>query len=131
MVSRAPVHILVVDDESTILRALSIALSRGGYTVRTAESGEIAQALLRAERFDAMIVDLRIPDMRGDVIFELAASMQPHLRHSTLFTTGDASDRAQDLIEACGCPVLAKPFDLNEILNAVGRLTRSVRDATA
>ena len=71
-----------------------------------------------------MLLDLRIPDMRGDVLFELAASLQPHLKHRTIFTTGDASERAQELIDACDCRVLPKPFDLNELLALVERLTK-------
>jgi DNA-binding NtrC family response regulator len=125
------VRVLVVDDETTILRALGIALGRAGYDVKTAETGESARALLQAEHFDAMIVDLRIPDMRGDVLFELAASLQPHLRTHTLFTTGDASDRAIELIEACQCPVLPKPFDLGEMLSMLARMVRPAKDQTA
>ncbi|MGH7720196.1 MAG: response regulator, partial [Gemmatimonadaceae bacterium] len=103
------VRVLVVDDEPTICRALTIALRRAGFGVTAVESGEAAHSLLRAEHFDAMVVDLRIPDLRGDVLFELAASVQPHLKTRTVFTTGDISERAQDLIAACNCPVLAKP----------------------
>lgn len=121
-------RVLVVDDEPSICRALTIALTRAGFDVRSVESGEVAHTLVRAEHFDCLVVDLRIPDMRGDVLFELAASLQPHLKHATIFTTGDASERAQELIEACGCPVLQKPFDLSELLSLVKRLTaRSVR----
>ncbi|MEP6692356.1 MAG: response regulator [Gemmatimonadaceae bacterium] len=125
------VRVLVVDDESTICRALSIAMTRAGYEVVATGSGERAHVLLTEQHFDCMIVDLRMPDMRGDELFELAASIQPHLRRQTLFTTGDASERAQELIDACGCPVIPKPFDLSELLAAVGKLTRRLRDATA
>ena len=113
-------RILVVDDEPSICRALTIAFSRGGYDVRAVESGEVALSMLRTEHFDCMVVDLRVPDVRGDVLFELAASLQPQLRVSTIFTTGDASEFAQDLIGACGCPLVAKPFDLVELLRMVG-----------
>jgi len=113
-------RILVVDDEPSICRALTIAFSRGGYDVRAVESGEVALSMLRTEHFDCMVVDLRVPDVRGDVLFELAASLQPQLRVSTIFTTGDASEFAQDLIGACGCPLVGKPFDLVELLRMVG-----------
>ncbi|MBX6331701.1 MAG: response regulator [Gemmatimonadaceae bacterium] len=123
------VRVLVVDDEPSICRALTIAFTRAGYDVRAVESGEVAHTLIRSEHFDCLVVDLRIPDMRGDVLFELAASLQPHLKHRTIFTTGDASERAQELIDACDCRVLPKPFDLNELLAIVEGLTK--RAATA
>lgn len=124
-------RVLVVDDEPSICRALSIALSRAGYEVRAVESGEVGATLVRSEHFDCLITDLRIPDMRGDVLFELASSLQPHLRNRTIFTTGDASERAQDLLQACNSTVLQKPFDLEELLTVVGRFTRRMSEATA
>jgi DNA-binding NtrC family response regulator len=131
MGSTSQVRVLVVDDEPTICRALSIALTRGGFEVAAVEQGEHALNLIRSEHFDCMVADLRIPDLRGDVLFELAAAIQPHLRHRTLFTTGDVSEKASELIEACNCPVLAKPFDLNELLDTIRKMTRKVRGATA
>ena len=124
-------RVLVVDDEPTICRALSIALRRAGYEPRSAESAEAAHSLLRHDWFDAMIVDLRIPDQRGDEFFELAAALYPHLRTATLITTGDTSDRAFDLIHACRVPYLVKPFDLVELIAAIDRFTNHVRDASA
>ncbi len=124
-------RVLVVDDEPSICRALSIALSRAGYEVRVVESGEVGATLVRSEHFDCLITDLRIPDMRGDVLFELASSLQPHLRNRTIFTTGDASERAQDLLQACNSTVLQKPFDLDELLGVVRRFTRRMSEASA
>jgi DNA-binding response OmpR family regulator len=124
-------RVLVVDDEPSICRALQIALGRLGHEVVTTESGEVALTLLRAEHFDCLLVDLRIPDLRGDVLFELAASIQPQLRRQTLFITGDQSVKGTELVEACGCPHVPKPFDLREVTGIVERLTRRARGATA
>lgn len=124
-------RVLVVDDEPSICKALEIVLRRADYDVVTVGSGETATSLLREARFDAMLVDLRIPDMRGDVIFELAAALQPHLRTATLFMTGDISERASRLIAACGCPTLLKPFDLQDVLDAVGALAAAPHAASA
>ncbi|HET7585586.1 MAG TPA: response regulator [Gemmatimonadaceae bacterium] len=124
-------RVLVVDDEPTICRALTVALGRAGYHVTTAETGSRAEVLVKQEHFDMLILDLRIPDTRGDVLFQMAIGEQPHLRGATLFTTGDASEEALKLIRACECPLLTKPFDLGELIMTVGRLTRHSRDATA
>ena len=124
-------RVLVVDDEPTICRALTIALGRAGYDVVAVEAGEQAHTLLRAEHFDFLVLDLRVPDLRGDVLFELAASIQPHLRYRTLFTTGDTSERALELIAACGCQALYKPFELQELISELAKMAPRVRDATA
>lgn len=128
--SAAPL-VLVVDDETTICRALTIALRRAGYDARTAETAEAAQMVLQTQVVDAMIVDLLLPDQRGDILFEVAAALQPHLRTATLFTTGDTSERAFELIVACGTPLLIKPFDLGEMIGIVDQVTRRARDASA
>ena len=127
---RKQVRVLVVDDEPAICRALSIALERAGYEAISAQSGDSALALLAAEHVDVMLIDLRIPDMRGDVVFELAAATHPHLRRQTLFMTGDISERAQKLVASCRCNMLRKPFELTEMISAVGALAPAVeRDA--
>ena len=88
-------------------------------------------SVVRGEHVDVLVVDLRIPDMRGDALFELAAAMQPHLRTRTLFTTGDITERAQELIEACNCPLLRKPFDLKDLIDWVRSVQASADNQTA
>lgn len=131
MATREPIHVLLVDDEPAICRALSTAIARAGYRVSTALSGQDAMAIVRGGRVDILITDLRIPDMRGDALFELAAAMQPQLRGRTLFTTGDISERAQELIEACNCPFLRKPFDLKELMDWVKSANPAARNRSA
>jgi two-component system response regulator GlrR len=131
MAGRELTHVLLVDDEPAICKALSTAIARAGFRVSTATSGQDAIAIVRAERVDVLVTDLRIPDMRGDAMFELAAATQPHLRTRTLFTTGDITERAQELIEACNCPFLRKPFDLKELLDWVRNAQPSARDRSA
>lgn len=112
-------HVLLVDDEPAICKALSLALTRAGYRVTAAMSGEHAASVVRNQHVDLLVLDLRIPDMRGDALFELVSAIQPHLRTRTLFTTGDISERAHELIAACKCEVLQKPFDLKDLLDWV------------
>jgi DNA-binding NtrC family response regulator len=123
------VRVLVVDDEPSICKALTMALSRGGYEAIAAQSGESALSIIRNEHIDVMLIDLRIPDMRGDVIFEVAAGHQPHLRYQTLFMTGDITERAHKLIAACKCHFLRKPFDLRDMTDAISALSPRVQDA--
>ena len=124
------VRVLVVDDEPAICRALTIALTRAGYDVLSAQSGDGALSVLATEHVDVMVIDLRIPDTRGDVVFELAAATHPHLRKQTLFMTGDISERAYKLILSCKCPSVRKPFELKELIGAVQALVpRRERDA--
>ncbi len=116
------IRVLVVDDEPAICKALTIALTRAGYAAIAAHSGDNALALLASEHVDIMVIDLHIPDTRGDVVFELAVATHPHLRPQTLFMTGDISERAHKLILSCKCPAIRKPFELRRFIAAVGEL---------
>ncbi|HET7632640.1 MAG TPA: response regulator [Gemmatimonadaceae bacterium] len=121
-----------MDDEPGICRSLTIGFSRRGFDVRTSRTGDGAVRLLKQEPFDVMVVDLRLPDMRGDTVYEFAKSIRPELTQYTLFITGDITDRAERIIEACHCPLLRKPFDLHDIVKAVMQiLPRQAGDASA
>lgn len=58
-------RVLLVDDEEVLLVALSGYLRRFGWSVRTASTGPAALTAIDAERFDAIVVDLRMPGMSG------------------------------------------------------------------
>lgn len=123
----APIRVLVVDDEPSICRALAIALRRAGCEPITAESADAALAILRAQHVDALVLDLRIPDMRGDAVFHLATAIQPHLKRQTMFVTGDVTERADTLIRACGAPYVRKPFTLSDVTDTVHALVPAAR----
>ena len=122
LLGHGPQRVLIVDDEPSITRALAIACARAGLEVRSTTSADEAHVLVRQNHVDVLIVDLRMPEMRGDVFYHLASSIQPHLKHQTLFITGDISPRAQELIAACGTPFLRKPFELADVLQTVRAL---------
>ena len=123
----APLRVLVVDDEPSICRALAIALRRAGCEPITAETADAALGILRAQHVDALVLDLRIPDMRGDALFHVATALQPHLRRQTMFVTGDVTERAEVLIRGCGAPYVRKPFALADITDTVQALVPAAR----
>lgn len=112
-------QVLVVDDEPAICSALRIALGRAGFDVLTAQGGEAAHGVLSTRHVDVLVLDLRMPDLRGDVIYHLATALQPQLVGRTVFTSGDHTERAEGLVQECGCRLVRKPFELNDIIDAV------------
>ena len=114
-------RILLVDDETAVATVLAMLLKRTGYEVVTAGSGQDAERFLD-ERFDALILDLRLPGMRGDAFYYLAIARQPWLTSRALFLTGDGSEQSEKLIAGTGCRMMYKPFPVQELLVAVERL---------
>ena len=63
-------RVLIVDDEPAVCRALEKALTRAGHTVMVAPSGEQACDLLAIHEVDAILMDLRMPSMSGQTLFQ-------------------------------------------------------------
>jgi len=125
--SQEAVRVLIVEDDPVICQLLTKALKRAKFAPIAVQSGDSALAVLSHEPVDVLLLDLRIPDTRGDVVFELAAANHPHLRHQTLFMTADHTERADKLIRSCKCEVLRKPFDLKQVIAKIDELVPHLR----
>src|SRR5215212_11637634 len=82
-------RILIVDDEATIRLTLGTLLKRIGYEVTSAENGHEAIALLEQQRFDLMLVDLKMPEMDGMQVVAAARQRQSDL--AIIVLTGHGS----------------------------------------
>ena len=107
-------HILVVDDEASVRVALQRYLAARGHDVETTASGQDALGLLRAGEYDAVIVDMRMPDLSGEQLFEeLRAADREHAER-VIFTTGDlVSEQMRRFLDSSGRPCVPKPFEFS------------------
>lgn len=116
---------LIVDDEPAIRRALTRYLTGLGHTVESVDSGSEALERLRARRYDAILLDLRMPDMAGDAVFTTLRRDDPDHAARVVFATGDAeSDGARAFLDGAGRPFVTKPF----VLPTVARLLAAAAD---
>ena len=118
--------VLVVDDEEAIRTAMRRVLERVGYEVLEAWSGRSAiAAITGAERPDVVITDIRMRDGSG---FWLLGEMErdfPELLRKTVIITGEPNhEEVQRLRSKTGCPVVAKPIELPEMLELLEELNR-------
>ena len=112
--------VLVVEDEAALATAVTEALRDGGYTVEHATDGEDALARIVAQRFDVVICDLKMPRLDGKAFHRMLSATAPGLARRVIFVTGDvAGTDAEKFLEESGCPWLAKPFRLADLLGAV------------
>ncbi len=77
--SHAPARVLVVDDERSMRELLSIVLRRDGYDVLIAEDGAAGLELLKRERVDILITDIRMPQMNGVDLLREAKRIAPDI----------------------------------------------------
>jgi two-component system KDP operon response regulator KdpE len=118
-------HVLVVDDEPQILRALQTNLRGAGYEVTTAATAKDALTAAAIGHPDAVILDLVLPDGRGtDVCRELRRwSSAPIL---VLSAVGDEHEKVAAL-DAGADDYVTKPFGMDELL---ARLRAALRRAS-
>jgi two-component system nitrogen regulation response regulator GlnG len=123
-----PLSVLVVDDEGGIRKVLTRALGRMGVSVQTAMSGEEAWVILSDNEVDLVLMDLRMPSMSGQTLYHMIATQWPHLADRVIVMSGDpeAQDH-EDWLGLHDLPVLTKPFEIQQLLDLVTRLTASER----
>jgi DNA-binding NtrC family response regulator len=116
--------LLIVDDDRAIAKALARQFARRGYATILATSGASAMDILRVRQIDGIVIDFRIPDVRGDVLFAAAVALQPHLRDRTVFMSGDLSDAVSDALSDTQSPLVRKPLDLPALERLVDAMMR-------
>ena len=105
-------RVLLVEDEATIVVALGRLLDRWGFDTLAARTVAEARALLGSVAVDVVVIDFRLPDVRGDDFLTWLHDEFPELARRSLFITGDYGEQALSAIEATGRPYLLKPFEL-------------------
>lgn len=112
--------ILVVDDQPANLRVVSALLSRHGYLVITADSGEEALAIASEQAPDLMLLDMIMPGMDGFALLEQIKQRPELLRLPVVFLTA-AHDRELLLraFDAGAVDYVTKPFMPEELLARV------------
>jgi len=112
--------LLVVDDEKNMRLSLQTVLEGEKYEVRLAESAEAALRMLQQDEFFMVITDARLGGMSGYEFLRTAAEKKPGL--PILMITAYATPKlAVEAIKAGAIDYLAKPFEPDELLHAVGR----------
>ena len=82
-------------------------------------------AVAREREFDAILLDMRMPDVSGKHVFEHWQQEQPELAKRVVFLTGDiVSSDLQQFLAGTGRPFIAKPFDLDAVLHVLQPLRR-------
>ena len=118
--------VLVVDDESNIRLVLCEVLKREGLAPDQCANGADALEKVRAEAFDIVIMDVRMPRMDG--ITALREMMRVRPETAVLIITAHGSEKtALEAIEAGAYDYFSKPFDINEVRVVVRRAAERIR----
>ena len=116
-------RILIVEDEPTLARQLRQTLESSGYAVDSAHDGEEGQFLGETESYDAVILDLGLPEVDGLTVLDRWRKAG-HVMPGLVLTARDSwSDKVAGL-DAGADDYLAKPFQSEELIARLRALIR-------
>jgi len=120
--------VLLIDDEEGLRRAVVSFLKRRGMHIVAVEDGGDALRVLRRERFDVIVSDVRMPGMSGGEFLERLRREYPAMVNRLIFTTGDtfAADTST-LLRDAGVPSLVKPYDFSKLETVLREVAESAR----
>lgn len=112
---------LIIDDDPSIRSLLATLLRREGFEVDTAADGE--EGIRRIEddsaRFDVVVLDLMMPRIDGHAVVARIQAARPWMMDRVIVAT--AFPQAAMGRVGFACPILPKPFDLDQLLGTIQR----------
>src|SRR5437899_493198 len=123
-----PADILVIEDEPALRSVFVEVLTLQGHRTVAAATGHAAMESLARDTYDVVMLDLRLPDIDGQAVWQWIARHRPALAERVVFMTGDMlTPGSHRFLQEAGRPVLPKPVAMGELY----RMVDTVLDAHA
>jgi two-component system, NtrC family, response regulator PilR len=113
-VSGAKPRILIVDDEPSMRDMLRIVMRRDGYDVEVAANGKEAIEMLKRERIDLLLSDIRMPDVSGVDVLRAAKEANRDIV-AFMMTAFASTDTAVEAMRLGAVDYFTKPFNMDEL----------------
>ena len=121
--------ILVVEDDPAIRRLVSMVLAREKFKVETASDGVEAVLKLGLADYDAIILDLMMPNLDGFSFISTLAASDPERLRRIIVTSAASPAVIRERLHASPYAVLPKPFDIGVLVDAVKSCIAEQRSA--
>ncbi len=118
--------ILIIEDEPKMARLLELNLTEAGYATRSAADAEAGLNILRQEKIDLVLTDLKLPGMTGLEFLQAARRTASNLP-IILMTAYGSVETAVEAMKAGASDYVLKPFSIEEIKLIVSRELESRR----
>jgi CheY-like chemotaxis protein len=110
-------RVLVVDDDIELLVTCQGLLEAHNYEACLAQSGAQALKLMHNHEVDAILCDLDMPGLSGDLFYSEVGRGWPHLLKRFIFVTGNAENPTyEEFLKRAKANVLSKPFSIKGLL---------------
>jgi DNA-binding NtrC family response regulator len=117
------VKVLVVDDDRRMVKTICDILKAKGFQASSAFTGEEAVAMVRAERPDCVLMDVKMPGIDGIAALRLMKEIVPDLP-VVLMSAYSTGDQAAEANRRGGYSVLIKPIDIQQLLSFLALLSK-------
>ncbi|MCK4697706.1 MAG: response regulator, partial [Dehalococcoidia bacterium] len=119
-------RILIIDDDESSRRSLSLILGKNGYEAETAGTGQEALEKAQKRFFNLAFLDIRLPDVEGTKLIAPLKEMHPSLE--VIMITGYASvETAVQALTDGASAYITKPLNMDEVLATVEGLLEKQR----
>lgn len=126
-----PMRILVIDDELDTLELIDLTLRTAGFSVHTVDNGEDAVEILRQDTFDAILLDVMMPEMSGFDVFK-AINESAQNTPPVIFLTASKRSSDQETGENLGAAgYLIKPVTRGQLLDVLHQALSGETDSDA
>ncbi len=122
-------NVLVVDDDHSMRRAIARVLLRSGFEVTQCPGGAEALDALRTRPWDAMVSDVRMPEIDGNELLRRGLALRPELPVIMVTAFGTIEDAVR-AVQRGACDYLLKPFAPETLLASLRRVFSS-RDVSS
>jgi two-component system NtrC family sensor kinase len=118
--------ILLVDDEPSMVKALTALLRRDGHSVDTAANGQLALVQLQERPYDLILSDLRMPELDGAGLYRALEQHASPLCRRFIVLTGDSlSPETEAFVVQSGVQRLTKPFTAAEVRRVIQQVLQA------
>ena len=116
-------HVLIVDDNVSLAHFFQEILKLHGYEATMMTDAKLALKFALTHPLDAVLCDLQMPDLEGDLFYATVERSLPALARRFIFVTGSADEpRFQKFLATVNVPVLRKPVPVEELLAEIARV---------
>lgn len=128
--ARRITSVLVVDDDVELAMMYKELLGSQGYIVNTAPNGVEALKLLMRLEVDAVICDMMMPHMPGDMFYLAVERVKPHLCQRFIFVTSyEGNPKIEAFFKKVNGIVLYKPTTLGKLMGTLNLLNQRLANA--
>jgi len=126
--SEATPYLLIVEDEPELAHVLLEHFLSLGYRAESANNGSLALRKVMAADFDAVVCDMVMPTMPGDMFYLAVQRVKPALCERFVFITGHGeTPGVREFLAGLSERVIAKPFNLDDLAEAVRTVVSGAR----